>query len=399
MADSYSVCCASAEFTFGKTACSCSHRAHTDADVDRLVAAFEQSLEEMADAGFIRTVREPAAIALKGDTSHRETDGRAERKIDDTVCELPLTDAQREMWLGALMDENLARAFNISFLIHLKGMVNHAALASAWQALVDRHDGLRTCFDRNNPIQRIHPSIKLSIPLVDLTELPAEQREPELARLTEEQTNLSIDVTQAPLLRLQFVKKTDAALTVIFTVSHLIADGWSVGVLLHELKLLYSAYEQDLRPTLDPALQFADYVRFCDSESFRESSHRAETYWKSAFGSPPVLADLPTDHIRPPQKTYSSTREDAIWDAEFTSQLRRGAAKLGSTLQNYLLAGFGVLLHRLAGEEDLVIGIPTAGQISPVVTSVPGHRALVGHCVNALPLRLSAPVRCSSASS
>ena len=143
-----------------------------------------------------------------------------------------------------------------------------------------------------------------------------------------------------------------------------------------------------MTPTLDPALQFADYVRFCDSQSFRESSHNAETYWKSVFRSPPVPPDLPTDHIRPPQKTYSSTREDAIWDADFTSRLRKGAAKLGFTLQNYLLAAFGVLMHRLAGQEDLVIGIPTAGQISPVVTSVPGHRALVGHCVNTLPLRL-----------
>ena len=83
-------------------------------------------------------------------------DGRAERKVADAICELPLTDAQREMWLGALMDEDLARAFNITFLIHLEGTVNRAALESAWQALVDRHDGLRTCFDRNNPVQRIH---------------------------------------------------------------------------------------------------------------------------------------------------------------------------------------------------------------------------------------------------
>ena len=131
------------------------------------------------------------------------------------------------------------------------------------------------------------------------------------------------------------------------------------------------------------------------------------TTWSSAmgsrFGNPRTMPrptgsrsfarrlyplDLPTDRIRPPQKTYSSTREDAIWDADFTSRLRKGAAKLGFTLQNYLLAAFGVLMHRLAGQEDLVIGIPTAGQISPVVTSVPGHRALVGHCVNTLPLRL-----------
>ena len=254
--------------------------------------------------------------------------------------------------------------------------------------MVDRHDGLRTCFDPNNPVQRIHPSLKLTIPFVDLTTLPAEQRERELGRLTEEQTNQSIDVTRTPLLRLQFVKRTDAVHTAILTVSHLIADGWSVGVLLHELKLLYGAYEQSLQPKLEPALQFADYVRFCSTGSFRESSHNAETYWKSVFRSPPVPLDLPTDRIRPPQKTYSSTCEAALWDADFTSRLRKGAAKQGSTLQNYLLAAFGVLLRRLAGQEDLVIGIPAAGQISPVVTSVPGHRALVGHCVNTLPLRL-----------
>ena len=359
--------------------------AHTDKDVDCLVVAFERSLEKLAAAGFIKAVREPVAMTM---IPRDVNDAGAQRKVADAISELPLTGAQREMWLGALMDENLARAFNVSFLIHLDGTVNLPALSSAWQALVDRHDGLRTCFDKNSPVQRIHPSIKLTIPFVDLTELPAEQRERELARLTEEQTNQSMDVTQAPLLRLRFVKKTEAAHTVILTISHLVADGWSVGVLLHELKLLYSAFERSLPPTLDPALQFADYVRFCDTESFRESSHHAEVYWKAVFQSPPVPPDLPTDHIRPPQKTYSSTREVAIWDADFTSRLRRGAAKQGSTLQNYLLAAFGVLLHRLAGQEELVIGIPTAGQISPVVTSVPGHRALVGHCVNTLPLRL-----------
>ena len=359
--------------------------AHTDKDVDRLVMAFEESFEELAAAGFVKAVHEPASMAM---IPREAIDTGAEKKVTDAICELPLTGAQREMWLGTLMDENLARAFNISFLVHVDGMANLAALSSAWQALVDRHDGLRTCFDRNSPVQRIHPSLKLTIPFVDLTKLPAEQRERELARLTEEQTNQPMDVTQAPLLRLQFVKKTEAAHTVILTISHLIADGWSVGVLLHELKLLYSAFERSLQPTLDPALQFADYVRFCDAESFRESSHNAENYWKSVFQSPPVPPDLPTDHIRPPQKTYSSTREVGLWDADFTSRLRKGAAKLGSTLQNYLLAGFGVLLHRLAGQEDLVIGIPTAGQISPVITSVPGHRALVGHCVNTLPLRV-----------
>lgn len=359
--------------------------AHTNADVDRLVSAFEQSLEELAVAGFIKAVREPAALAM---IPREANDAGAQKKVADAICELPLTDAQREMWLGALMNEDLARAFNITFLIHLEGTVNRAALESAWQALVDRHDGLRTCFDRNSPVQRIHAALKLSIPFVDLTTLPAEQRERELVRLTEEQTNQSVDLTRAPLLYLKLVKKTNVTHTLILTLSHLIADGWSSGVLLHELKQLYGEYEQNDEPKLEPALQFADYAEFCNGQSFRESSHNAETYWKSVFRSPPVPLDLPTDRVRPPQKTYSSTREDAIWDADFTSRLRKGAAKLSFTLQNYLLAAFGVLMHRLAGQEDLVVGIPIAGQISPVVTSVPGHRALVGHCVNTLPLRL-----------
>ena len=99
--------------------------AHTEADVDRLVVAFEESFEELAAAGFIKPVLEPAATAMKSDTPRaEENDTSAEKQVEAAICELPLTGAQREMWLGALMDENLARAFNISFLIHLEGIVN-----------------------------------------------------------------------------------------------------------------------------------------------------------------------------------------------------------------------------------------------------------------------------------
>ena len=372
--------------------------AHTDADVDRLVMALEESFEELATVGFIKAVREPAAMAM---IPREENDTGAEKQVEDALCELPLTDAQREMWLGALMDENLARAFNISFLIHLEGMVNHAALASAWQALVDRHDGLRTCFDRNNPVQRIHPSVKLSIPFVDLTELPAEQREPELARLTEEQTNQSIDVTQAPLLRLQFVKKTDAAHTVIFTVSHLIADGWSVGVLLHELKLLYSAYEQRLATQHWTLLSSS--LTTCDS--VMQSPFVSPRTMPRSTGSP-SSARRPYRRICPPiisvrhRKPTPAPARTAIWDCRFHLAFAQGCGKAGLYAAELLARGIWRVIapaRRAGGSGDRHPELRAKSHRWSLRFPVTGRwlATALTRCLCACP----APVRCFSASS
>jgi hypothetical protein len=292
-----------------------------------------------------------------------------------------LTDAQRELWLAAQMGDHASRAFVDSVTLSLRGRLQLGALTKAVNELVARHDSLRSTFSENGHERLVTADLVLDIPLIDLSGLEQLEKTAQLTAIVTDERWKTFDLKQGPLLRIRVVKLAEDDHVFCLTTHHIAVDGWSLGVLFSELGVIYSAVCKGEAHGLPAAAQFADYVRW--EEGRRQSSDRAasEAYWLEKFKEPVPILDLPLDRPRPAEKTYRAAREQLVFPSSLCKSLRQLAARRGATMFSTLLAVFNVLVHRLTAQDDIVVGVPAAGQMAF------GGRDLVGHCVNFLPLR------------
>ena len=300
---------------------------------------------------------------------------------------LPLTEAQKEMWLAARMSEAASRAHNNTFVIHLRGDLRLHALLECLQGLVDRHDALRTSFDLSEPRQYVAASSRIRTPIVDLTQKAQAEKDAELTAAIQSESDQAFDVTMSPLLRARLVKLSASHHVLLLTSNHLVADNWSVDVLLDELNALYAGRVQGLSARSAPAMQFREYVRLLNEPAHRESMSVGEAYWLQHFTEPPAPTDLPSDFRRPVMRTYEAGEESRWLGPDLSQMMRRASAKQECSPETFLLAVFKVLANRLTGQEDLVVALPAVGQTAAWLKQESGSGALVGHCVNFLPVR------------
>ncbi|HEY6552145.1 MAG TPA: condensation domain-containing protein, partial [Vicinamibacteria bacterium] len=293
----------------------------------------------------------------------------------------PSTEAQREIWLAARNGSEASLAFNESVSYHFRGELDLRAMRAALQDLVDRHDALRCTFSTDGLTLCLSTSLALEVPLTDLSGLDVHERERRQAERLAFHVAEPFDLEHGPLVRAEVVRRDPHDHTVILTAHHIVCDGWSFWVLTKDLAALYSARRQGQTPVLAPAESFTEYAAQEAAAGQTPESRADEVYWLGRFSDEVPVLDLPTDRPRPPLKTYASKREDYLLDAALVEQVKKTGARTGASFFTTLLASVKVLLHRLSGQSDLVVGIPAAGQ------SVGGHDALVGHCVNVLPLR------------
>ncbi|MBS2031468.1 MAG: AMP-binding protein, partial [Deltaproteobacteria bacterium] len=295
----------------------------------------------------------------------------------------PTTEPQRELWTATRLGSEASLAFNESITLTLRGDVDVLALGSALEDLVARHAALRSTFSADGTSLLVGPPLFVAPKLNDLS--ARADRDAVFTALLESEVQTPFDLEHGPVCRAHLVRMSPQEVRAIFTAHHLVCDGWSTAVIVREWAALYSARKPGHPVALEPAESIAAYARE-QARTGAASKPADEAYWLSRFsGELPVL-ELPTDRVRPAQKTYASRRMDRLLPEELVSRVRRAAARERGSLFNALLAGFGVLMGRLTGQEDVVIGIPSAGQ------GVGDHETLVGHCVNTLPIRL-APAR------
>ncbi len=344
--------------------------AHADKDVDRIIDAFKESVAEMQEAGFLPAPPNAPEAMKKPHNSDAET-----------PPSYPLTDAQRELWLATRMGDDSSRAFVDSVALHLHGPFQIEAMVKAIQQLVERHDSLRSTFTDNGEERVVAASIQLDVPLIDLSGLAQSDQPDRLAEIGAEESRELINLAKGPLLRSRIVKLQDEYHVVFLSTHHIAVDGWSLGVLLSELGAIYSAESNGKPHELPAARQFFDYQAW--EEDQRQNGVRAasETYWLEQFKEPIPILELPVDRPRPEVKTYTAGRQQMVLPSGLCQDLRRLAARQGSTPFATLLAAFNALLYRLTGGDDIVVGIPAAGQLA---FDAPD---LVGHCVNFLPVR------------
>ena len=185
-------------------------------------------------------------------------------------CTLQLTENQKEMWLAARISDAALRACNNTLVIHLRGDLKCHALLQCLQELVDRHDALRTSFSLSEPEQYVAAAVTLEMPIVDLTQKTKPEQEVELVAAVQSQSNQAFDLTQAPLLSVCLARLSESYSVLVLTSNHLVADSWSLGLLLDELKVLYASRVQGVTARLAPAMQFREYVQLLDGPDQRE---------------------------------------------------------------------------------------------------------------------------------
>jgi amino acid adenylation domain-containing protein len=272
-------------------------------------------------------------------------------------------------------------AFNESQTLRLKGNLDVDALQSALNDLVQRHESLRTTFSPDGITLCIANSLDIEVPIINLSGLDVVAQDAEVACLRQRAVEEPFNVEFGPLFRAQIIKLKPQDHLAILTAHHIICDGWSWAVMITDLGTLYSALKQGLESELEEPERFSEYAIALEEAEGGEEAAETVDYWLQQFTQSIPVLDFPTDRPRPPLRTFNSAREDWDLSPELVNQLKQLGVNLGCSFMTTILAGFEVFLHRLTGQNDVIVGVPAAGQAAS------GCYNLVGHCVNLLPLR------------
>ena len=296
---------------------------------------------------------------------------------------LPLSFAQQRLWFLAQMDGGHS-AYNIPVGLRLRGRLDEDALQRALARIVARHETLRSRFSQidDQPQVLILPAESgLLLPVEDLRQHP--QADNALRGLIEEQACASFNLQHDALLRGRLVRLADDHHVLLLTLHHIIADGWSMGVLTRELAALYQAFSRGEDDPLPPlALQYTDYAVWQRRWLSGEVLQRQSDYWQQTLTGAPALLTLPTDRPRPPQQDYSGSRVDILLDQHLSAGLKALCQRRAVTPYMVIMSAWAMLLSRLSGQDDVVIGSPVANRTRAEI------EGLIGMFVNTLALRI-----------
>ena len=343
----------------------------------RQVLGQEISLKELFDAP---TLAEVAARLQQADASLLAPIEHA-----DHDRPLLLSWAQQRLWFLEQM-EDLGTTYHMPAVLRLQGRLDVQALQGALDAIVARHEALRTVFVQEDggaePVQVIRPEEGCALNQQDLSALEAKERRVSTRQALRQAMQEKFNLSQGPLIRGLLLKLQPEEHVLLLEMHHIVSDGWSMGVLVRELSALYEAFAQGQADPL-PALpiQYADYAQWQRQWLTGERLGEQLAFWQTYLQGAPELLELPTDHPRPAVQSHAG----AILGFELDSQLVQGlkalATRHGATLFMVLQAGWSVLLGRLAGQDDVVIGTPVANRRRSEL------EGLIGFFVNTLALR------------
>jgi len=301
----------------------------------------------------------------------------------EDVYVFPLSFAQQRLWFFQQMYPE-SPAYNMPVALRLRGELEVGPLHAALNEVFRRHEVLRTIIDLidGQPAQIISPALTVSLPVVDLSDLPATEREAEARRLASAEVAEAFDLRRGPLCRVKLLRVSREDHVLMMVLHHIISDGWSIDLLMQEVARLYAAYAvgQD-SPLPELPIQYADYAVWQREWLQGPVLEKQLTYWREQLsGAPPVLT-LPTDRPRPEVQTLNGARIEFVIPVSLTLRLRQLCQREGMTLFMPLLAAFQLLLARYSGQTDVSVGTPIAGRNRQEVEN------LIGFFVNTLVLR------------
>jgi len=293
----------------------------------------------------------------------------------------PLSFAQQRLWfIDQLAPGNLF--YNLPAAVRLTGRLDSAALSRALDEIVRRHETLRTTFRTvaGQPVQVIAPAHPLSLTVIDLAGQP--DPEAEAQRLARDLARQPFDLAAGPLLRARLFRLGEADHVAVLVLHHIIADAWSMGVLVRELAALYAAFAAGRpSPLPDLPIQYADFARWQRNWLQGDVLEKHVAYWRKQLAGLPPLLELPTDRPRPAVQTYHGASERLELPGELVARLRTLGRQEGATLFMTLLAAYQVLLGRYSGQDDVAVGAAIASRGRAEI------EPLIGFFVNMLVMR------------
>jgi len=294
-----------------------------------------------------------------------------------------LSYAQQRMWFLWQLDPQ-GGAYNLPGAVRLSGRLNLRALEQAFASLVERHETLRTVFQRqaDDSLSQVPASAPLVICHEDFSALPASEREQAVVQAAEQQSVLPFDLAVGPLLRVTLLKLAEQEHVLLLTLHHIVSDGWSMNVLIDEFIRCYDAFDAGQPPQLAALpIQYSDYALW--QRRWLEAGEQARQldYWQAQLGDEHPVLELPLDHSRPAMPSYRGTRYEFAVDEQLAEQLRNTAQQHQVTLFMLLLGAFNALLHRYTGQTDIRVGVPIANRNRGEI------EGLIGFFVNTQVLR------------
>ncbi|WP_260739996.1 non-ribosomal peptide synthetase/type I polyketide synthase [Tunturiibacter lichenicola] len=352
--------------------------AHSDADLAAVEAAFRETVEEMQRSNALPSHDTHKVIPT--DVARPEMHPAALLK---NPTQVPITEAQREIYFAAALGDEANCAFNESVTLRLQGDVKEQELQRALELVFARHDTLRSRISVDGESLMIAQIFTGVIEYLDLSKSPETptvgSREAVVQDAIKREGKTPFSLTEGPLARVTIFRISADDVVLLFTAHHIVLDGWSVNQLFEEVSKLYGARDKATVKLL-PLLPFSSYA------VQEQTRHRSgeftdnEAFWVKQFtGLAPVL-ELPTDRPRPTNKSYRGATLKGSLGSGLYNDLKDVSTKLGCTLYITLLSGFQLLLHRLTRQQEVVVGISTAGQ------ALFQNASLVGHCVHFLPM-------------
>ena len=277
---------------------------------------------------------------------------------------LPLSFAQQRLWFLNQLEPKSA-AYNITAALRLTGALDTTALERSLSEIVRRHEALRTTFVARDgePTQIIQPAQAVTLPLFDLSQLPATQREQAAQQLLAQEASRPFDLATGPLLRAGLIRLSAEEHIAALMMHHIISDGWSIGALVKEVRALYEAYSTGKEsPLAELPIQYADYAVWQREWLQGAVLDEQLSYWRRQLRDAPAVLELPTDRPRPRVQSYRGAHEMFEVSAGLTNELKALCRREGVTLFMTLLAAWKVLLHRYTGQDSIPVGSPVANR-------------------------------------
>ncbi|HEX8456607.1 MAG TPA: amino acid adenylation domain-containing protein, partial [Pyrinomonadaceae bacterium] len=367
--------------------------AHTDADIAYIIEAVKGAIGDMRDGGFLPpSPTEPTGASDSSATDNSPAPASASGAPATganltTVAaaadaqSVPLLEAQKQLWLLAQLGEDASAAYNETALVRLTGTLRYELLRASLEQVVQRHEALRTVIGGDGTTQEVRPHASIELPLVTFDAPDAEGRAAEADAWLLAESLRAFNFTEQPPVRFHCLQLDGEVHLLVVTIHHILVDGLSLALLLQEMSVVYSALARGEEVKLDEPMQFREYVAFQQRQLEAGAWTEQEKFWLEKFSSAAVpVLELPTDHTRPPIKTFRGRRQTLRVEPELYARLVQVSKQQMCTPFVMLLAAYMTLLHRITNQDDILVGIPVWGR------TFAGAQPLVGYCVHLAPL-------------
>jgi amino acid adenylation domain-containing protein len=297
---------------------------------------------------------------------------------------LPLSSGQQRLWFLDRLEVDNA-FYNVPAAVRLSGPLDAGALERSLSEVARRHEALRTTFVHldGRPQQVIHPAIPITLDAEDWRSLPASERKAAVEHAAREEARQPFDLIEGPLVRVKLLELDDNDHVLFFTLHHIIADFWSLGVLVREMATLYPAFCLDEpSPLPEPQLQYVDWVAWRQKELSGERFERQLAYWRETLAGACTALELPQAKPRPAVQRHRGAWHWFEVPGSLLGRVKELATEVGATPFMSVFATFCLLLHRYCGEQDILLGTPIANRTRA------DTEGIIGPLFNTLVLRL-----------